>query len=99
MANHLSAEQWAEMKIEIQARWLDLSDQDLERTHGDYLKIVNLIEQKCMCNHQEASRSVEEVFEIYAVDIPLYQENVINAPKILRACKGHKEDPPTPSRC
>lgn len=57
---------WKEMKGEIQKKWGELTNDELEKTKGDMKAVSGLIQQKYGQKKDEISRNLDELTAKYA---------------------------------
>ena len=56
---------WKEVKGEITKKWGELTDDDLERTKGNFSSLVGLVEQKLGIKKEEATTHLTEIANRY----------------------------------
>jgi uncharacterized protein YjbJ (UPF0337 family) len=56
---------WTEIKGEIQKKWGSLTDDDLEKTKGNGVSLLGLLEQKLGIKKEEASTHLNQIADRY----------------------------------
>lgn len=56
---------WREVKGEITKKWGQLSDDDLEKTKGNFSSLVGLVEQKLGLKKEEVSNHLSQIADKY----------------------------------
>lgn len=52
--------QWKQLKGSVQAKWADLTDDDLESIEGDGERLVGILQEKYGKSKEEAKKEVDE---------------------------------------
>jgi uncharacterized protein YjbJ (UPF0337 family) len=54
--------QWKQLKGNVQAKWAELTDDDLEKVKGDREKLEGILQEKYGKSKEEVRREVDEFF-------------------------------------
>ncbi len=54
--------QWKQLKGNVQAKWAELTDDDLEKVKGDREKLEGILQEKYGKSNEEVRREVDEFF-------------------------------------
>lgn len=54
--------QWKQLKGRVQAKWAELTDDDLDKVKGDREKLEGILQEKYGKSKEEVRREVDEFF-------------------------------------
>lgn len=97
MAAHIPGHGWKDLKQELMEKWHELTENDLEKTRGNYRSIVDLLEKKVGMRIEEASEKFEKIASHYHLyDEPEEEPDNATKPKSERVLELNpkKETPP-----
>ncbi len=69
---------WKEVKGEITKKWGKLTDDDLEKTKGNFSSLVGLVEQKLGMKKQEATDQLTQIGNRYKADAQAAGKGLVN---------------------
>ncbi len=65
MDAQISRDQWRELKEELFQQWEELTEEDIERTHGSIQSIYGLVSQKCDLHEDDVKRKLTHLLDKY----------------------------------
>jgi|GEM_PF-1374738 hypothetical protein len=82
---YIPGHRWQELKRELMEKWHELSDSELDETHGNVNSITDLLEKKLGLAFEEASRKMQEMTSHYHLyDEPEEDETEVENKKPIK---------------